>query len=136
MSLANLSLLYLEKDAYSPDANISVEAVVKLKECQKLQSFDKLTWKGDKLKEKAGFTMSKFQMPFANIYDTSDSLSKSIWSWTEDPKPSLPPTWKTFLQVLREPDMGLRDLADQIDEYLSSTSGTVIPSNKRSKSIT
>ena len=45
-----------------------------------------------------------------------------ISSWIEDPDCELKPTWENFLNVLKE--IGLGDIAEEIDAYLTSTSPT------------
>ena len=106
--------------AYSPEANLTMEAVLKLKECQNIQGFDKLSMKLDELKERAGFSMSQVGMPFSYIYD--DSLTMCIWSWICDSESALRATWRNFIHVLKEPGMDLHDLAKQIEHCLSTTS--------------
>ena len=108
---------------------------MKLKECCEIKGFDKLVMKLSIMKEKAGFSMSDY-LPLSNTYD-DQMLPKYIWSWVNDEKAFLPPTWKNFFHILREPGMGLSDLADDIEKYLVSTSESIVhPPTKQNSNKT
>ena len=132
--LLNVILSQLES-AFSIDAKITVEAVIKLRELQDFPGFDTLDLKLDKLKEKAGFGLCQ-TLPLYRIYD--DPLSQlpcCIWNWTMYPNSALEPTWKNFFDVLREPGMGLGDLADKVEDFFKSSSKTEITDERDSESV-
>ena len=106
--------------AYDPNSEISVRAVLKLEEYAGIQVLKKLMTRLDKLKKRAGFSMSRKSLPLPNMYNDI-STAKCIMSWVEDKQASCPPTWSNFFKILREQEMNLCDIANQIERYLIST---------------
>ena len=107
-----------------------MRAALKLELCAGVKVLTLLQSKLDKFKERAGFTitnksqpMTKTQasLPWSMEYKYSNPTMKCIMSWLEDENASLPPTWRNFFQILREPGMNLSDLADQIERHLTSS---------------
>ena len=104
---------------------------LKLEYCADTQIFRRLQSKLNKFKERAGFSMTSSpprrmknthtSLPWSYTYMYSNPTAICIISWVEDPNPSLPATWRYFLQILREPGMDLCDLADQIEHKLEFT---------------
>ena len=74
----------------------------------------------DVFKDKAGFSMPRKSLPMADLYEAS-SVAKCIMNWVDDKSPSRPPTWRSFLQILQEPEINLGDTADKIERLLVST---------------
>ena len=70
------------------------------------------------LKESAGFSQSHMPIPLANLYYNISPVIGCIRSWVDDKNPSLQPTWKNFIQILREPELSLGKMAGQIESYL------------------
>lgn len=105
---------------YNPEGKLSVAAVVKLDLHAGFHVLAKLSANLDSFKEKAGFSISQNKpLLMPDLYKESSAV-KCIQSWVDDEMPSLPPTWKNFLQILRE--LELSDVfADEIDHYLKST---------------
>jgi hypothetical protein len=102
----------------------------KLEHCADIKVFEQLQSKLQMFKERAGFSIKTSSMRMKNVctslpwsyeYMYSNPAAISINSWIEDPNPSLPPTWRSFLQILREPGMNLCGLADQIEQALELT---------------
>ena len=107
-----------------------MRVALKLEHCADIKVFERLQSKLEMFKERAGFSIKTMSTRMANVctslpwsyeYQYSNPAALSINSWIEDPNPSLPPTWRSFLQILREPGMKLCDLADQIKQILELT---------------
>ena len=114
---------------YNPDGKISVAAVIKLDLHIGIGVLVKLNAKFGSFKERAGFSISQNNpVPIPELYKDSEAV-KCIQCWVNEEKPSLPPTWKNFLQILRELKLG--DIANEIDHYLQSTSQIQQPEPKR-----
>ena len=82
----------------------------------------KLSVQLDSFKERAGFSISQ-NTPFlmSDLYEASQTM-KCIHSWVHSHMPFLSPTWKNFIQILRELKLG--DVAAEIDHYIQSTAQT------------
>ena len=94
-------------------------AVVKLDLHAGVHVLAKLSAQFDSFKERAGFSISQNKpLLMQDLYKESSGV-KCIQSWVDDEMFSLPPTWKNFLQILRE--LKLSDIADEIDRFLKST---------------
>lgn len=103
---------------------------LKLEHCANIKVFEGLQHKLEMFKERAGFSIKTkstrmtdvcTSLPWSYKYMYSNPAAISISSWLEDPNSSLPPTWRSFLQILREPGMNLCNLADQIEQALEFT---------------
>ena len=105
---------------YNPDNKISVSAVLKLELHYDIKVLTRLGLQLYAFKDRAGFSMLPKPLPMADLYDVS-LAANNIMNWVDDNSPSLPPTWRSFLQILREPGMNLSDIADQIESLLLST---------------
>ena len=112
---------------FNPGDILSMRVALKLEHCAGIKVFTRLQSKLDKFKERAGFSMTSIpqrmknmhtSLPWSYEYMYHNPAAICIISWMEDTNPSLPPTWRSFLQILREPGMGLSDLADQIEQKL------------------
>ena len=122
---------------FNPDDAISMRVALKLEHCADIKVFGHLQSKLSKFKERAGFSMANkplrrmknthTSLPWSYTYMYSNPAAICIISWIEDPNPSLPATWRNFLQILREPGMDLRDLADEIEHKLEFTRNLQIP---------
>jgi hypothetical protein len=118
---------------YNPDGRISVAAVAKLDLHVGIDVLAKLSANFDSFKEKAGFSVSQNKsLLIPGLYNESAAV-KCIQCWLDEDKPSLPPTWKTFLQILQE--LNLSDIANKIDQYLQSTAQTLQPESKQDSEI-
>ena len=103
---------------YNPDGRISVAAVAKLDLHAGIGVLAKLSTKLDSFKERAGFSITQNNpLPIPELYKESAGV-KCIQCWVNDEKPSLPPTWNNFLQILRVLKLG--DIANGIDHHLQS----------------
>ena len=112
---------------FNPNDTLSMRVALKLEHCADIKVFTRLQSKLAKFKERAGFSMITrpqrmtnvhTSLPWSYEYMYSNPAAICIISWMEDANPSLPPTWRSFLQILQEPGMGLSDLADQIEQTL------------------
>ena len=115
---------YILVVAYNPDGRISVQAVLKLERCANIKVLTQLQTsqkKLDKFKKRADFSLSDKSLLLSNLYTDLLAALKCIKSCVDDEKASLPPTWRNFLTILREPRMNLADIADQIEGLLAST---------------
>ena len=56
-----------------------------------------------------------------SYYYSEYAVELIIRQWTLGDNPTLPPTWRSLYQVLRE--LGLEEMSLQIEEFLSSESG-------------
>jgi hypothetical protein len=118
---------------YNPDDRISVVAVAKLDLHVGIDILAKLSANFDNFKEKAGFSVPQNKsLLIPKLYNEYRAV-KCIQYWLDDDKPPLPPTWKTFLQILRE--LNLSDIANKIDQYLQSTAQTQQPESKQDSEI-
>lgn len=108
---------------YNPEKKISLSAVLKLELCANIQVLTQLytQQKLGPLKERAGFSQSRIPLPLASLYDNMSHPAKCIKSWVNEENPTLQPTWKNFLLILREQEVNLADTAEQIDHYLQVT---------------
>ena len=109
-------------------------AVAKLNLRGSSEILAKLNTRQDSFKEKAGFSNSKPRsIQLKDLY--KDFLAvNGIQRWVDDESPSLEPTWKNFLLILREPTMDLTDVADEIETYLKSTAQKVLKHPKQRES--
>jgi hypothetical protein len=64
--------------------------------------------------------MKAAKVTFTAEYRPVQSVEVIIHRWTQGDNPALPPTWRSLYQVLRE--LGLEELSQQIEEFLSSES--------------
>ena len=112
---------------FDPDSVVSMRVALKLEYCANIKVFERLQSKLSMLNERAGFSMTRkpnrmknvgVSLPWSYEFMYSNPAAMCIISWVEDPSPSLRPTWKNFLQILREPGINLCDLADQIEQVL------------------
>ena len=127
---------YILVVAYNPDGRISVQAVLKLERCANIKVLTQLQTsqqKRDKFKKRADFSLSDKSLLLSNLYTDLLAAVKCIKSWVDDEKASLPPTWRNFLTILREPRMNLADNADQIEGLLVSTTENQRHSIERGK---
>ena len=114
-----------------------MRVALKLEHCAGIKVFGYLQSKLNKFKERAGFSMKSkpprrmknvhTSLPWSYTYMYSNPAAICIISWIEDPNSSLPATWRNFLQILREPGMDRRDLADQIERELEFLGNLHVP---------
>jgi hypothetical protein len=120
---------------YNPDREISMAAIAKLDLHVGIDVLAKLRAKLGSFKERAGFSISQNKpLPIPELCCNKEPAAvKCIQCWVNDEKPSLPPTWKNFLQILRELNLG--DIANEIDHYLQSTAQIQQPEPKRDSEL-
>ena len=93
----------------------------------------KLSTNFESFKERAGFSITQNNpLPIPELYKESAGV-KCIQCWVNDEKPSLPPTWNNFLQILRWLKLG--DIANEIDHYLQSTAQMQQPEPNRDSEL-
>ena len=102
---------------YRPDVTFSVLAIIRLegREIQVLQQL-KQTKKLNQFKDQAGFNL----LPTSQSSD--DPALRYIISWLHDGNHrelTRKPTWRNFIQVLREID--LSELAERIEDFFART---------------
>lgn len=120
---------------YNRDGKISVAAVVKLNLHVGVDILTNLSAQSVHIQEKAGFKIlvSQGKPLMSDLYKESSAAVKCIQSWIDDDASSLLPTWKNFLQILRE--LKFSDVADEIDRYLQSTAQIQQPEQRRDSEL-
>ena len=105
---------------YNPEKRISPNALLKLELYANIPVLTQLCvqQKLSPLKKRAGFSQSQMPNPLASLYYNISPAVNCIRSWVDDKSPSLQPTWKILIQVLREPELNLGTIAGQIESYL------------------
>ena len=104
---------------YEPDSWFSMSALCRLEDkgIQVLASLEALH---KELAEAAKITFTARASSVYNGLHSRDAVEIVIRQWTLGGDPTLPPTWRSLYQVLRE--LGLEELSQQIEEFLSSES--------------
>ena len=112
--------IFLYSDSVNPEKRISPNALLKLELYANIPILTQLCvqQKLGPLKERAGFSQSQMPLPLAGLYCNISPAVNCIRSWVDDNSPSLQPTWKIFIQTLREPQLNLGKTAGQIETYL------------------
>ena len=105
---------------YNSEKRISPSALLKLELYANIPILSQLCvqQKLGVLKESAGFSQSQMPIPLANLYYNISPVIGCIRSWVDDKNPSFQPTWKSFIQILQEPELNLGKTAGQIESYL------------------
>ena len=121
-----LTCLLLIVSPYDPDSQFSMSALCRLenKGIPVLKSLEPLH------KELAVVAKVALSGGANSEYMHSDPRNATeiiIRQWTLGEKPILPPTWRSLYQVLRE--LGLEDLSQEIEEFLSSELPTYTANN-------
>ena len=109
---------------YDPDGKISIRALILLEVQGQAQVLETLETRLPKLKEKAGFSITKKFLPMNELYTDTPAACKHIFNWVEDKSPRVSPTWCNFFKILRELGVKPRKDADRIEKYLKSTTVT------------
>ena len=106
--------LYFLVPPYDPDGQFSMSALCRL-ENKGIQVLTSLAACHKKLTEAAKVTFTgRANFEYKH---SSSKLEIVIRHWTLGENPTLPPTWRSLYQVLRE--LGLEELSQQIEEFLS-----------------
>ena len=112
-----LACFLLIVSPYDPDSQFSMSALCRLenKGIQVLKSLEPLH---KELAVVAKVTLSGGANSEYMRSDPRNATEIVIRQWTLGDKPTLPPTWRSLYEVLRE--LGLEDLSQEIEEFLSS----------------
>ena len=112
--------------SYDPDGRISLSSLMKLEKCTEKKVLTELqnsSQKRELLKIKARFSLSSKSIQLPDLYTNLLAAVACIKSWIDDKNAALPPTWRNLLCILREADMQLGSVADDIEKYLELTVG-------------
>ena len=110
---------------YNPKKDISLSAVLKLELYAEIPVLTQLYTKQKlgPLKERAGFFETSERLPFDRLYGNIHPPAKCIQSWVDNTNSmrKLQPTWVNFFDILRDREVNLKEIAEQIHHYLQNT---------------
>ena len=108
------NFLFSVVSPYDPDSRFSISALYRL-ENKGIRVLTSLATCRKKLVEAAKVVFTR-RASFEYKHSSS-KLETVIRQWTLGDNPTLPPTWRSLYQVLKE--LGFEEISQQIEEFLS-----------------